>query len=50
MWDVHINKLCSKLSPKISLHFGLRHNVPKSMLMIVYNTMVQPIIDYCITV
>ena len=50
MWDVQINKLCSKLSQKVGLLFRLRHQVPSCMLMTVYNTMVQPILDYCITV
>ncbi len=50
MWDVQINKLCSKLSQKVGLLFKLRHQVPSCMLMTVYSTMVQPILDYCITV
>ncbi len=32
MWDVQINKLCSKLSQKVGL-FRLRHQVPRCMLM-----------------
>ena len=34
MWDVQINKLCSKLSPKVGL-LRLRHKVPRYMLMTV---------------
>ncbi len=48
MWDVQINKLCSKLSQNVGLLFRLRHQVPSCMLMTVYNTMVQPILEYCL--
>ena len=45
MWDVQINKLCSKLSQKLAfyLDYGIKFQG-------VYNTMVEPILDYCITV
>ena len=49
-WDLHIYKVCSKLSQKVGLFGRLRSSVPNEMLEIVYQTCVQPKIGYCITV
>ncbi len=48
--DVHMHKVCSKLSQKVGLFGRLRSSVPNKMLRIVYQTCIQPAIDYCITV
>ena len=49
-WDLHIHKACSKLSQKVGLLGRLQSSVPNEMLKVVYQTCVQPTIDYCITV
>ncbi len=48
--DLHIHKVCSKLSQKVLLLSRLQSSVPNEMLKIVYQTCVQPTVDYCITV
>ena len=49
LWDAFICKLCSKLSQKVGLLSRLKAKVPQHMLKIIYQTTVQPVIDYCIT-
>ncbi len=48
--DLHIHKVCSKLSQKVGLLGRIRSNVPNEMLKIAFHTCVQPTIDYCTTV
>ncbi len=49
LWDAFICKLCSELSQKVGLMSRLKAKVPQPMLTIIYQTTVQPVIDYCIT-
>ena len=49
-WDLHICKVCSKLSQTVGPIGYLRSSDPNGMLKIVYQTCVQPTLGYCITV
>ncbi len=49
-WAKHIDKLCTKLSQKVAILGRIKSKVPKVMLERVYKTIIQPNIDYCITV
>ena len=49
-WDAHISALCKKLRPKVGLLSRLRHVLPHSMLRCVYNTTIQSVMDYGLTV
>ena len=49
-WDNHITNLCKKIAPKIGLLKRLKHIVPVDCLKTIYQTTVQPHIDYCLTV
>ena len=49
-WDKHIQYICAKISPKIGLIHRLRQILPTSNLSTIYLTLIQPYIDYCITV
>ena len=49
-WDKHIEYLCKKVNPKIGIIHRLRPILPTSCLNTIYLTLVQPHLDYCITV
>jgi len=49
-WDKHISSICKKLGHGIHVLRKLKNKIPPSHLLTVYNTIVQPHIDYCITV
>ena len=49
-WDIHITNLCSKISPKIGLLYRLKKLLPVRHVEMVYKAIVQPHIDYCLTV
>ena len=49
-WDKHISSICKKLGHGIFVLRKLKGKIPQSHLLTVYNTIVQPHIDYCITV
>jgi len=49
-WSQHIQELCAKLSSKIGMLKRLKHLLPIDCLVRVYNAVVQPHIDYCLTV
>lgn len=49
-WKIHINNLCNTISPKIGLLKRLKYFVPVECLKTIYNTTIQPLIDYCLTV
>jgi hypothetical protein len=49
-WDLYINRLCKKISFKISKLSRLSKTVPKFLLLKIYNSMIQPNIDYAISV
>ena len=45
-WKHHIDELCAKLRPKLGILLGLSHILPCHLLNIIYNTTIQPHIDY----
>ena len=45
-WKHHIDELCAKLSPKLGTLSRLSHILPSHLLNIIYNTTIQPHIDY----
>jgi len=49
-WEQHIDNLCTKISPKVELLRRIKYKLGKSQLIDIYNSIVQPHIDYCITV
>ena len=49
-WSKHIENLCSKLAQKISMLRRIKQKVPQGLLSVIYQTTIQPHIDYCITV
>ncbi len=49
-WDVHTNALVPKLSQKLGILKYLKNYVTQSHLIHLYKTLLQPCIDYCITV
>ena len=49
-WEKHISSVCSKMGYGIHILYRLRSKVGRSELLKVYNTIIQPHIDYCITV
>ncbi len=49
LWDAFVCKLCSKLRQKVGLLSRLKAKVPQHMLRIIYETTVQPVINYCNT-
>jgi len=49
-WTEHVSKLCSKLAPKVGILRRLRHVISTDCLKMIYQSTVQSLIDYCITV
>ena len=49
-WNDHITSIIRKLSPKLGLFFRLQKFLPKSILTTLYFTLIQPHIDYCISI
>ena len=49
-WNNHISLLCRNLAFKVSQLSRIKRMVSTSMLMTVYNSIIQPTIDYAITV
>ena len=49
-WDYHVNDVCSKLSKKVGMLARIRKSTPHEILLKIYNSVVQPTIDYCLTV
>ena len=49
-WDKHINYLCNKLSPKLGLLYRFSKFLPNHALNVIYNTLLQPDIDYGISI
>ena len=49
-WAKYIEKLCTKLSQKVAIPGRIKSKVPEVMLEQVHKTIIQPNIDYCITV
>ena len=52
-WDDHIScisSVCKKVSPKIELLRKIKYKLPKDQLCTIYNSIIQPNFDYCISV
>ena len=49
-WDTHVKYICKKINPKIGLIHRLRKILPIKVLSTLYLTLIQPHIDYCISV
>ena len=49
-WDKHISQVCKRLGYSIQILRKLKGVVPLDDLITVYKTLVQPHIDYCITI
>ncbi len=49
-WDVHISQICQKLGRGIQILQRLKCIISADHLIVVYTTLIQPHIDYCITV
>ena len=49
-WECHVNKLSKKVSSGISAIKRIRHTVPYKTLLAIYNSLVQPHLDYCSSV
>ncbi len=47
---LYIVKLCGKLAQRIGILRRIKQKVPRSSLVILYHTIIQPHIDYCLTV
>ena len=49
-WDRHISSICSKIGYGINLFYKLRYKINAMDMLKIYNTIIQPYIDYCITI
>ena len=49
-WNDHVSNLCKKVSPKIELLRKLKHKLPINQLNTIYQSIIQPHFDYCISV
>ena len=49
-WDTHVKYICKKINPKIGLIHRLRKILPTQVLSTLYLILIQPHIDYCISV
>ena len=45
-WNLHIDKICTRISKLVRLLSRLRHTINSSNLKIVYNALILPIFDY----
>ena len=49
-WCPDILKLCDKLAQEVAILRRIKQKIPQSTLCILYHTIIQPHIDYCLTV
>jgi hypothetical protein len=49
-WDEHVNNILTKVSPKLGLLRFLSQSLPPNLLATIYTSIIQPHIDYCISV
>ena len=47
-WKSHIKKVVKSISPKVGIISQIRHYVPKNILILLYNSLILPHINYCI--
>ena len=49
-WKSHVDKVISKISPTVGIISRIRHYVPKSSLLLIYNSLILPHLSYCIEI
>ena len=49
-WDRHIDYLVKRISPKVGLLYRLSKFLPSTSLKTIYVTLIQPDIDYCVSI
>ena len=49
-WKSHIEKVRNTISPKVGIISRLRHDVPKSILILLYNSLILPHLSYCVEI
>ena len=49
-WKAHIDKIRKLIAPLVGIISKIRHIVPKSILLLLYNSMILPHICYCIEI
>ena len=49
-WKSHIDKVIKTITPKIGILSRIRHYVPRSTLILLYNTLILPHLTYCIEI
>ena len=47
-WKMHINKISSKIARTIGILSRLKRFLPKSVLIIIYNSLILPYLNYCL--
>ena len=50
IWNTHISAICNKVSPKIEMLRKLKYKLPKEQICTIYESIIQPHFDYCISV
>jgi len=49
-WKSHIDKIKKVISPKVGIISRIRHYVPRSILILLYNTLILPHLTYCVEI
>ena len=49
-WKAHIEQVRKRIAPKVGIISQLRHFVPKSTLLLLYNSLILPHISYCLEI
>ena len=47
-WKVHINKISSKIARTVGILSRLKRFLPKSIMIIIYNSLILPYLNYCL--
>ena len=49
-WNIHINEVAKQISKTIGIISRIKHTVPKSVLVMLYKTLIEPYLTYALTV
>ena len=49
-WKSHIDKVMKAISPKVGIISRIRHYVPRSVLVLLYNALILPHLSYCLEI
>ena len=49
-WKPHIEQIRKLIAPKVGVISQIRHHVPKSILLLIYNSLILPHISYCLEI